>query len=111
MKTRESVDKRRFLLEVFHKVGVEWVVGEESKAQKIFGELLSDGEGRGGVWAAPGFGTPRRRLALWPQNAARQRHSGTCTYFLADSYQPHWFCLSSSGGSSGLLGLPSVEFI
>jgi hypothetical protein len=65
VKTRESVDKRRFLLEVFHKVGLEWVVGEESKAQKIFGELLSDGEGRRCVGSAWVWRT-KNRLALWP---------------------------------------------
>jgi hypothetical protein len=47
------------------------VVGEESKAQKIFGELLSDGEGRRCVGSAWVWRT-KNRLALWPQNAASQ---------------------------------------
>jgi hypothetical protein len=71
-------------------VGVEWVVGEESKAQKIFGELLSDGEGRRCVGSAWVWRT-KNRLALWPQNAARQRRRGTCTY-TQQRANPQWRC-------------------
>lgn len=52
-------------------------MGKESRAQKIFGELLSDGEGKGVRAAPPGFGTPKSQSALWPQNVPKyQQHPG-----------------------------------
>lgn len=52
-------------------------VGKESRAQKIFGELLSDGEGKG-VRAAPlGLAHQKVGSALWPQNVPKyQQHPG-----------------------------------
>ena len=47
--------------------------GWERKVEprKFLGELLSDGEGGKGVWAAPpGFWHTKSRSALWPQKTA-----------------------------------------
>jgi hypothetical protein len=78
VKTRESVGRRRFLLGVFHKVGVEWWWEGKAEPRKFLGELLSDGEGRGvraasaaWIWLAPKKWYPTLKFTLWPQKLAQ----------------------------------------